>query len=64
MKTVVAESYIEVICQCPHCGAVLDIFQMSKIKEVLDKDLRAENIDMELVCTECEKKFIVSDIVF
>jgi len=35
METVIAQTYIEVICSCPKCNAVLDILKMSGISELL-----------------------------
>ena len=62
MKTVEAQTYVEVTCSCPECNAYLDIFDLGQTKEVMGYDLRAEKCDMEITCPECGKQFIVSDI--
>ena len=62
MKTVEAKTYVEVRCNCPECGAWLDIYHRGRTKEVLGYDLRAKDCDMEINCPRCGKEFMVSNI--
>ena len=62
MEKVNANCSIEVYCTCPHCGAFEDVFE--DVREVMDEDHRAENIDVEVKCSECEKPFIIENVYF
>lgn len=62
MKETTAQTFLEVVCTCPYCGAIEDI--LKDVKEVLEYDHRASNIDKEIKCSECSEIFIVTDINF
>lgn len=64
MKKVNASLFIEVLCNCPHCGAIDDIFDLDRTKDVLGQDYRAENCDLEITCSECSETYIVENIHF
>lgn len=62
MKETRAQLYIEVLCTCPNCDYGLDIFD--DIKDILDDDHRASNIDKEIVCEGCGETFLLTDVDF
>lgn len=62
MKTSIAESYLEVVCNCPYCHCRINVFE--KVRELLDYTLRAENIEVETKCDECGKEFIITEVVY
>ena len=64
MKTVIANTYIEVLCKCPNCGCGQDIFDNDFIKGSLTEDHRASGCNVEIQCEECSEKFLVTDIDF
>ena len=62
MKKVNANCFIEVCCKCPYCDAFEDVFE--NVRESMDDDHRAENIDVEVKCSECGEPFIVENVRF
>lgn len=62
MEKVDAKCFIEVVSQCPYCGAIDDI--LDNVREVMDDEHRAYNIDKEITCSECNKQYIVDNINF
>lgn len=65
LKTTVANTHIEVTCDCPYCNAYLDIFDRDSVREsFVDNDLTAENCDIEITCPKCKEIFIVTDIFY
>ena len=57
-----ANCFIEVVCNCPHCNAFEDVFE--DVREVMDDDHSASNIDVEHKCSECEKTFVIENVRF
>lgn len=57
-----AQTSLEVLVHCPKCAAFLDVTE--ELREELDEHLRADNIDREITCDECDSEFIVTDIHF
>lgn len=64
MKKVDASCWIEILCTCPYCGEVVDIFDDDRIKESMGNDHRVEECNIEIICSECKKTFIVENINF
>jgi hypothetical protein len=62
MEKVNANCNVEVFCNCPYCGAFEDVFE--DVRESMDDDHRAENIDVEVECSECGNAFIVDNVYF
>ena len=60
----VAQVFIEVWVDCPHCGTGQDIREQANDKNVWDKDdgLRATGCKMEVTCWACKEQFIVTEI--
>lgn len=64
MEKTTANLFIEVNCKCPHCDAYLDIFDLEDVKMALDETHNAADCDLEIECSNCNEKFIVTDIYF
>ncbi len=65
MKEVTAQTNLEVMCSCPYCNAFLDILDNDEIRESLsDNDFSAEDCNVEVSCSECDQKFLVTDIFY
>jgi phage FluMu protein Com len=62
MKQTTAKTFVELNCKCPECEAYIDILDIGNTREYLGHDLRAENIELEIRCTECLKLFIITHI--
>lgn len=62
MEKINANCFIEILCTCPYCGAVEDVFD--DVRELMGDDHRAENIDKEVKCSECEQIFIVENVMY
>ena len=62
MEKVNANCFIEVCCKCPYCDAFEDVFE--DVRESMDDDHRADNIDVEVKCSECGEPFIVENVRF
>jgi uncharacterized protein YbaR (Trm112 family) len=60
MKTVRASCFVEVICICPNCGSGLDV--LDNVRDVMDDDHRASNIDVEITCEDCKQAFLITDV--
>lgn len=65
MKTT-ARTHIEVMCTCPNCNYILDIFDDDIVHEEFTRNgaPRAYNCDIEIKCEECEENFVVTNIEF
>jgi hypothetical protein len=57
-----ATSYLDVYCDCPYCHNQVDA--TDTLKQHLDSDLRASNLEIEVKCDnqKCGKIFIVTNI--
>lgn len=57
-----ATSYLDVYVHCPYCNSQVDA--TDTLKQHLDSDLRATNIEVEITCDshKCGKVFIVENI--
>jgi len=64
LKTTDANTFIEVLCNCPYCNAYLDIFDEHGVKESMGYEPRSENCNLEVDCSECGEKFLVTDIFY
>lgn len=62
MKKVDASLSIEVNCHCPYCDSFEDVFEY--VRESLEDDHRASNIDIEVMCGSCGEFFIVDNVEF
>jgi len=62
MESVRATTFIEICVNCPYCGAYDDKFE--ELRDNIEEDHRAENIDVVIKCSECEKEYIVEGIDF
>ena len=62
MEKVNANCFIEVFCKCPYCDAFEDVFE--DVRESMNYDHKADNIDVEVKCSECLKKFIIENVGF
>ena len=62
MTKVRANFYVEVLCNCPYCNYQFDI--LDKVRDVLSDDNRASDIEVEIICKECEGEFLVTDVDF
>ena len=62
MKRATAETSLEVWVHCPNCNMYLD--KTNYLREHLQDDLRAEDIDVEVSCHGCDNIFIVTDISY
>ncbi len=58
-KKVNANTFIEVLCTCPYCGALEDVFE--NVRELLDV-MSADNCDKEYTCSECKEVFIIENV--
>jgi len=61
-KTTHGEVDIRVYANCPHCEGFQDIF--NHVKEDMGEDFRAENLETEITCMDCQKQFIVDSVTF
>lgn len=62
-KTTTADTYLEILTDCPYCGETQDI--LDSVREFLQYgELSAESINVEICCCECKKEFIVTDIFY
>jgi RNase P subunit RPR2 len=62
MKKATAETSLEVWVHCPNCERYLD--KTKTLREHLQDDLRAKDIDVEVSCYVCGEIFIVTDISY
>ncbi len=62
MKTTVAQTTLEINCDCPYCHSWLDVSNQGK--EYLDDALRAEDVEIHVTCENCHKEFIISEIQY
>ncbi len=62
MKETTAEFSYDIHAHCPHCNSYIDLSE--QLKEELGSDNRAENIEVEVNCSDCEKPFMVTEITF
>ena len=65
MKKITASVWIKVTCKCPNCDAFLDLFEMEDVQLALNIVANIPpDCNLEIECTECLEKFIVTDILF
>ena len=57
-----AQTSLEVLVYCPKCGLMQDA--TDELRESLEDDLRATDIEKEITCDECEEKFLVTEITY
>ena len=57
-----AQTSLDIWVYCPYCNNYQD--ETERLKEDLQEDLRANNLDVEVECEECEKLFIVTEITY
>lgn len=64
METATAQANLDIWVHCPHCTEFQDVTE--QLRECLDDDLRASDIDQEITCSNpaCEKEFIVVNITY
>lgn len=62
MKKTDAKCTIEVYCNCPYCLNLIDVFK--HVRELLEDDHRAENIDVEISCDGCGELFIIENVSY
>ena len=62
MKTVIANSYLEVMVNCPYCDNYQDI--LDDVRYDLDNTLRAKDMATEIKCEECGKNFYVKEVQY
>jgi len=64
MKTAIAETSLDVWVDCPCCGEYVNATE--DLKESLEDDLRAEDIEEHVTCDnkECKEIFIVTEITY
>ena len=62
MKKAIAQTFLEILCDCPYCKESIDV--TNDLKDHLEDDLRATSIDVEVTCTECGKEFVIADITY
>jgi hypothetical protein len=62
MKRIDAKCFVEVAAECPYCGAIDDI--LDDVRELMEDDHRAYNIDKEIRCSECKNVYIVDNVNF
>lgn len=56
-----ATTFLEIVCACPYCGAIKDVFD--DVREFLhDGELSASNLDHEVTCSECKQVYIIDNI--
>lgn len=62
IKTAEAQCSFEVHVNCPHCDNQIDVFE--KVRDSLDSDMRAENLDVLVKCDnkKCQEEFIVTKV--
>jgi metal-sulfur cluster biosynthetic enzyme len=60
MKKINAQCFVEVAATCPYCGALDDI--LDDVRDVMDDNHRAHNIDKEITCSECNEIYIVENV--
>jgi len=58
--TVEAQTFIEVMCTCPYCGAIEDVFD--DVRDCFDDGPRAIGCNVEVKCSECTGMFIVTNV--
>ena len=61
MKKVNANAHIEVLCSCPYCNAFEDVFE--NVKDSMSEEIRTDNINIEVKCSECKKPFLIENIL-
>lgn len=61
-KKAVANTYLDITVECPYCKSILDV--TPELKDSLQNDLRAEDIDHTINCDVCHKDFIVERIAY
>jgi hypothetical protein len=57
-----AQTSLEIYLDCPHCETYQDATE--QLREYLEDDLRATDIDAEVICKYCVKLFYVTDIMY
>lgn len=64
MKEITAETSLDVWVQCPYCNHLQ--CATSKLKPLLDEDLRATNLEREIKCESkfCKETFMVTEITY
>ena len=64
MKKTMASTHLDIKVDCPHCDNYQDVFE--ELRECLGDDLRAEEIEEEIVCDndKCGKTFLVTEIQY
>ena len=55
---------MEVNVDCPYCDEYQDILTNDSVREVLGYELSCKDADVEIVCTNCNKTFIVNEIIY
>lgn len=60
-KETTAQTSLEVMVVCPYCDAFDDI--LDEAREVFDYgELSSNNCDLEITCSECKERYIVTRI--
>jgi hypothetical protein len=61
-KEAEAQTTLEIHVNCPHCDNFMDVTE--KLKEHLDSDLKASNLDIVVKCDNksCNESFIINNI--
>ena len=64
MKTASAETSLDVWVTCPYCDEYIQATE--SLKEHLEDDLTAEEIEIEVVCDNrhCKETFLVTEITY
>ena len=62
MKKTIGKTSLEITCDCPYCGSYLYITDQAR--EVLDSDLRANDIELQVTCEDCGEPFEVTEIIY
>lgn len=66
VQEVSAQSYLEVLVKCPYCSNYQDISHQEDVTESFSRsgELRADDLEIEVNCFDCERVFIVNRIDF
>lgn len=61
-KTTQATLQITCFCECPECEHYFDVFD--KVKDLLEENNQARDIEKQIECPKCKKDFILTDIYY
>ena len=64
IRKATAETGLDIWVHCPYCAEYQEV--TGDLKECLDDELRATDIEQEIVCCykKCGKTFIVEEIIY